>query len=60
MHGVVCVAVPVIGLGGRFLGGVAISAPEARMTLNEMLGFVPPMKEAAGKLSATYLRVMIA
>jgi IclR family acetate operon transcriptional repressor len=60
MHGVVCVAVPVIGQGGRFLGGVAISAPEARMTLNEMLGFVPPMKEAAGKLSATYLRDMVA
>ena len=59
MHGVVCVAVPVIGQGERFLGGVAISAPEARMTLNEMLGFVPIMKEVAEKLSATYRYDMV-
>ena len=56
MHGVVCVAVPVIGVGGRSFGGIAISAPEARMTLNEMLGFVPQMKDAAARLSATYSR----
>ena len=60
MHGVICVAVPVIGQGGHFLGGVAISAPEARMTLNEMLGFVPLMKEVADKLSATYRRDIVA
>jgi IclR family acetate operon transcriptional repressor len=52
--------VPVIGQGERFLGGVAISAPEARMTLNEMLGFVPIMKEVAEKLSATYRFDMVA
>ncbi len=56
MHGVVCVAVPVVGEDGRSLGGIAISAPEARMTLNEMLGFVPQMKDAAARLSATYSR----
>jgi DNA-binding IclR family transcriptional regulator len=56
MHGVVCVAVPVVGQDGRFLGGVAISAPEARMTLNEILDFVPQMKDAASKISTTYLR----
>lgn len=56
MHGVVCVAVPIIGEGGRSLGGIAVSAPEARMTLNEMLGFVPQMKDAAARLSATYTR----
>ena len=60
MHGVVCVAVPVIGQGGRFFGGVAISAPETRMTLNEMLGFVPLMKEVAEKLSATYRHNIVA
>jgi IclR family acetate operon transcriptional repressor len=60
MHGVVCVAVPVVGYGERFLGGVAISAPEARMTLNEMLGFVPLMKEVAEKLAATYRPDMVA
>lgn len=56
MHGVVCVAVPVKGTDGRVLGGIAISAPEARMTLNEMLGFVPDMREAATRLAATYHR----
>jgi IclR family acetate operon transcriptional repressor len=54
MHGVVCVAVPVIGDDGRSLGGIAISAPEARMTLNQMLGYVPQMRDAAARLAATY------
>jgi DNA-binding IclR family transcriptional regulator len=52
--------VPVIGHGKRFLGGVAISAPEARMTLNEMLRFVPLMKEVAEKIAATYRRDIVA
>jgi DNA-binding IclR family transcriptional regulator len=56
MHGVVCVAVPVIGEDGRSLGGIAISAPEARMTLNQMLGYVPQMRDAARRLSSTYAR----
>jgi DNA-binding IclR family transcriptional regulator len=55
MHGVVCVAVPVIGQNECYLGGVAISAPEARMTLNQILNFVPQMKDAASKISTTYL-----
>lgn len=59
MHGVVCVAVPIIGEDGRSLGGIAISAPEARMTLNEMLGFVSQMKDAAARISATYSRVPV-
>jgi IclR family transcriptional regulator, acetate operon repressor len=56
MHGVVCVAVPVRGDDGRIIGGVAVSAPEARMTLNEILGFVPQMKTTASRLAATYRR----
>lgn len=56
MHGVVCVAVPVIGEDGRCFGGIALSAPEARITLNQMLGFVPQMREGAARLSATYAR----
>jgi len=56
MHGVVCVAVPVMAENERIMGGIAVSAPEARMTLNEMLGFIPQMKEAACRLGATYRR----
>ncbi len=54
MHGVVCVAVPVIGEDGRSFGGIAVSAPEARMSLNQMLGYVPQMIDAAARLAATY------
>ncbi len=56
MHGVVCVAVPVIDESGRCFGGIALSAPEARMTLNEVLTFVPQMRKAADSLAATYCR----
>lgn len=56
MHGVVCVSVPVIDVAGRCFGGVAISAPEARMTLEEVLEFVPQMKKAAANLAVTYRR----
>ena len=55
MHGVVCVAVPVVTKSGHCLGGIAISAPEARMTLNEALSFVPEMKRTADRLAATYM-----
>ncbi len=54
MHGVVCVAVPILTKTGRCLGGIAISAPEARMTLNEILGFTPKMRNAADEIAETY------
>lgn len=54
MHGVVCVAVPVVDAAGNCLGCIAVSAPEARMTLNQMLGFVPRMKEAAHSFAKTF------
>lgn len=54
MHGVVCVAVPVLDASGACLGCIAVSAPEARMTLNQMLGFVPRMKEAAASFARTF------
>jgi len=56
MHGVVCVSVPVVDEDGRCFGGIAISAPEARMTLNQMLTYVPQMRKAAANLAATYRR----
>ncbi len=56
MHGVVCVAVPVTDNNGRCFGGIAVSAPEARMTLSEMLTYVPQMENAAASLAASYQR----
>ena len=54
MHGVVCVAVPVIDSQRKCLSCIALSAPEARMTLNEMLGFVPKMRDAANRIASTF------
>ncbi len=56
MHGVVCVSVPVVDDNGRCFGGIAVSAPEARMTLNQMLTHVPQMRKAAANLAVTYRR----
>jgi DNA-binding IclR family transcriptional regulator len=55
MHGVVCQAVPIITEDGKCIGGIAISAPEARMTLNQARAFVPKMKAAAANLASTFL-----
>lgn len=54
MHGVVCQAVPVNTEDGKCIGGIAISAPEARMTLDEVRAFVPQMKAAAANLASTF------
>ena len=53
LAGVVCVAVPVAGPGGRICAGLAVSAPEARLTLAEALRHVPTMRDAAARLSET-------
>jgi IclR family acetate operon transcriptional repressor len=54
MSGVVCVAVPVAAKGGRVIGGIAVSAPEARMTMDQARGFVPLMRRAARKVGETF------
>lgn len=54
IDGVVCVSVPVITKSGQVVGGIAVSAPAARISLDEALSFVPTMHEAAKRLSATY------
>ncbi|MCP1673634.1 DNA-binding IclR family transcriptional regulator [Natronocella acetinitrilica] len=54
MSGVVCVAVPIRGPNGQVVAGVAISAPEARVTLAEARRHIPAIKEAARKLEVTF------
>lgn len=54
MDGVVCVAVPVTMSSGRTLGAIAISAPEARMTLERSLKYVPIMRDIASRFAETY------
>jgi DNA-binding IclR family transcriptional regulator len=54
IEGVVCVSVPVITKAGQVVGGIAVSAPEARVSLQDLLTFIPTMREAASRLSSTF------
>jgi DNA-binding IclR family transcriptional regulator len=56
LDGVVCVSVPVRGQDGRVIGAIATSAPQARITLDKAMRFVPQMRDAAAKLGATFAR----
>jgi len=52
--GVVCVAVPVKATDGGLVGGLAMSAPEARVSLHDALRLVPQLRRAAAKLGKTF------
>lgn len=54
IDGVVCVAVPVTADNGQVVGGIAISAPLARVALEQALTFVPRMRDAAARLGSTF------
>ena len=54
MSGVVCIAVPIRGHGNKVVAGIAVSAPEARLTLDEARKHIPALKDAARKLSQTF------
>lgn len=54
IEGVVCVSVPVLTKSGQVVGGIAVTAPVSRVSLQDALSFVPTMHEAAARLSATY------
>lgn len=56
MSGVVCLAVGVRGPDGRLVAGIAISAPEARLTSNGILTHTPAIRRAAAQLSRTLER----
>jgi IclR family transcriptional regulator, acetate operon repressor len=53
LAGVVCVAVPVNGRNGLPVAALAISAPLARMTIEQGLRHVPLLQDAAQRLSGT-------
>lgn len=54
IDGVVCVSVPVRAAVKGLVGGIAISAPEARVSLDQLMKFVPVMRQAATHLAVTY------
>ena len=53
MSGVVCLAVPVEAPGRSVSAGIAVSAPMARLTLEQIRAFAPRLREAARKLAET-------
>src|SRR6478736_5015401 len=53
LAGVVCVAVPVRSAGGQRVAALAISAPLARMSLEQGLQHVPLLQATADRLTAT-------
>lgn len=54
IEGVVCVAVPVRAADGGVVGGLAMSAPEARVSMEEALKLVPQIRRAAARLGKTF------
>lgn len=54
IEGVVCVAVPVRAADGGIVGGLALSAPEARISLKEALRLVPRLRRAAARMGKTF------
>lgn len=53
MSGVVCIAVPIRNPRTRVCAGLAISAPEARLSLDKARSYVPLLQKTAQKLSLT-------
>ncbi len=54
IDGVVCIAVPVAADTGIAVGAIAVSAPEARVSLGDLMKFVPVLRSAATKLGTTF------
>ncbi|MDH3579232.1 MAG: IclR family transcriptional regulator [Hyphomicrobiales bacterium] len=52
MYGVVCIAVPVFDPSGEMRAGLAISAPEARMSSELAFEHAPVLRAAAAKMQA--------
>ncbi len=54
IDGVVCIAMPVLTESGDLVGAVAISAPNARLGLEQLLAYAPALRDAATRMGATF------
>jgi len=54
LRGMTGVAVPIMVDRQRACAAIALQAPEGRMTLEELLEYVPRMREAAAALGQTF------
>jgi len=50
MHGMVAVAVPLKNEDGQFFGALAMHAPSARLSMDEAMGHIPRIRQAAKEL----------
>ena len=53
LAGVVCLALPVINSEGQMIAGLAISAPNARMNLQQALQYIPVVRQSVKELART-------
>jgi DNA-binding IclR family transcriptional regulator len=49
--GICCVAVPIYSASGQVTRSVSVTAPSSRMTLSELLGYLPDIRAAAKEIS---------
>jgi DNA-binding IclR family transcriptional regulator len=54
LQGLIAVAVPVMLKRGRACAAIAIQAPVGRLTLDDLLGFVPELRQIAEKTARTF------
>lgn len=52
IEGMIAIAVPITDAVGRFVAGLAIHAPTVRLKLEDALGFIDVLKDAASKLGS--------
>lgn len=57
LQGIISVAVPVMLDRNRACAAIAVQAPVARMSLDQLLGHIPAMREAAEAIEQTFARV---
>ena len=53
---VVGVAVPIMGSNGRVYAGLSVSAPKSRVSLKDLKGMLPALRNAAQRISVAYLK----
>ncbi len=54
IEGVVCIAMPVRSDDDTIVGAIAISAPHARLDLDQLLKFAPALRDATVRMAATF------
>jgi len=49
--GIICVAVPILAASGRVLGGMSVTGPTSRMTLDALAALAPKLQDTAAKIA---------